>query len=223
MFLALTALWEGAHAVTFHVALLHQRSAPSTNLHALSISQPAIQTSAKIKGKTERMYPYLWILFSSNYSYCYEFLFLCLGDCLHMCSPQWGWWNTAADRPESLWDLHPWMQSKPDWTRSPKTSLTLTLALSWVSLVNRDGPDDLQSSLLTYIMIHWYYNLGQFQARCHRLAFIKQQITGAFIRVSIWSPAQSLTENTVDRLFSKALANINQSWHNALVMSTGFE
>lgn len=86
VFLALTASWKGAHRVTFHVALLHQRSAPSTNLHALSISQPAIQTSAKIKGKTERMYPYLWILFSSNYSYCYEFLFLCLGDCLHVFS-----------------------------------------------------------------------------------------------------------------------------------------
>lgn len=158
VFLAFTASWEGAHRVTFHVALLHQRSAPSTNLHALSISQPAIQTSTKIKGKTERMYPYLWILFSSNYSYCYEFLFLCLGDCLHVCSPQWGWQNTARDCLESLWDLHPWMPSKPDWARSSSTPLTLRLALSWASLVTRDGPDDLQSSLLTYIMIHWYYN-----------------------------------------------------------------
>lgn len=149
--------------------------------------------------------------------------FFCVRVTVCMCSPQWGWQNTARDCLESLWDLHPWVPSKPDWTRSSSTPLTLRLALSWTSLVTRDGPDDLQSSLLTYIMIHWYYNLGQFQAWCHRFTFIKEQITGAFIQVSIQSSAQSLTENTVDRLFSKALAHIDQSWHNTLAMSKGFE
>jgi len=43
LFLTLIVLSEGAHTFVFHVMLPHQGSALSTNLHALSISQPATQ------------------------------------------------------------------------------------------------------------------------------------------------------------------------------------